>query len=730
MIVAAILAFIFAFSFTGVPASALAAQGESAFDQGKPISISGIDFMQPSAEGWELLKVDNLGDRAIYITIEKDGRALSNPMKFTAAENAGGEHVGSGDQIAQIVAAQILGDSTSTKGKTAYELLGDPNARSTYTVRVSDALMQGNILYEGTIYPVYAKVQDKEAAHTDVVLIGIRTASDAEKTTMKNLGVGETYYKQSTTGDDHPTSYSLTRSNGIDNRFDSNAYFVTYVENPESSIEGAINYVDAETGKIVMTERFTGIGEGDKMVSIKKSFVASDPDDESKTNYYRSISGLAGTQVALNLANASYTVRVMPVKGMDESSYSVTIEYVDENDTLLWSDSVDVKGYGYRYTLPNSFSMNKDSQIDSADGVNFYRLDKVMGGKVVNAASALDAASADSKAATSFEIASASDANGTAVNLTKDLVDADFVLDENGARTVKALYRSQEATKAVDFTLVEIDGETGKEIGRMTKTVTPDASFDYTPERKLVDGKTYVPWAGNTDKIAYSWESLGQSVDLLQYVYYVPEDYVPGEPYDITVQYMNIANGALLRTQTITIDPENTDYVQVVGDERFVQDGNEYVRLAGQESGIRHAFFSPDRTYTIYYRDIDDAINANTVVTRTQIIETTLPGTGGGLSAAMTPIDAATDDPDVDAGVGAGDGTVLINDDDNPLANFNGQDTSTERTIEDNENPLASGNHGPDPLVIVGAIGALLVVGILTFVLIRRRKRAHDELSA
>lgn len=134
--------------------------------------------------------------------------------------------------------------------------------------------------------------------------------------------------------------------------------------------------------------------------------------------------------------------------------------------------------------------MNKNPQVESADGVNFYRLDKVYGGKVVNASD--DEGNITTQPETDdivTNISSASDANGTAVNLTKDLIPADFVLDSDGNRIVRAVYQSQDATKAVDFTLVEIDGETGEEIGRVTKTITPDVDFGYTPDRKTIDGK-------------------------------------------------------------------------------------------------------------------------------------------------------------------------------------------------------------------------------------------------
>lgn len=741
---AALLAFVFVFSLLGIPNTAHA-QSENESASKRTIKVSGTDFMQPNAQGWEVLKVDDLEDRALYITVEKDGAPLSNPIKFTAADNnADAGHSGTGSRIAQIVAVQILADKNAGQAQTATELFADPYNHATYTIEVSTALMQGDKLYQGAIYPVYAKIIDTDGS-TTLSLLGIRTANADERKSAKNIGVGQTYYKQNTTEEAYPISYSLKMQGDIDNVFDDNlnAYVVTYEQNDKNSVEGMINYVDATSGKIVKQEAFSGVDENGKRATIKKSFTATDPDDDAKTNYYRVVSGLAGSQVELSFSQASYTVRVVAVPNMDESSYGVTINYVDENDELLWSDSVDVKGYGYRYTLPNTFSMNKGSQVESADGVNFYRLNKVIGAQVATdgssdegdleeqsgSGSSQDENNPSDGSDQNVSIGQATDAHGTAIVLTKDMADADFIMND-GKRTIKAVYDSQEATKAVDFTLVEMDGETGKEIGRITKTLTPEAStdFHYQPTNKKIDGKTYVPWSGNANEVTYSWESLGQGEDLLQYVYYVPEDYVAGNAYDITIQYMNIANGQVLRQETLAVDSEITNYVEFTGESRFTQDGNEYVRLAGQDAGIRHAFFSPDRTYTIYYRNVNDTINANTTIVRTQIIETnrTVVTPGGGLTAVAAPIeDAGAGEPALDAGIGAGDGAVVINDDDNPLAGPGGLDTASERTIEDSENPLASGALSKIDPVVLGAVIALLALGVIGGLLARRRKHAR-----
>lgn len=314
-LIALVMAFVFAFSLSSVPSFASADQQEGAED--KPISASGIDFMQTT--GWELFKVDNLDFKAIYITVYKDGVPLSNPIKYTDED-----YKESSDQIAQIISVNM------PNGQTPKDLLSDPNSIPNFKVVVSDAFMGGKTIYEGKIYPVYAKVVESDGS-SSMSLMGIRTTNDPSS--AKNMGVGQSYYKQKE-GADRATSYSLQLANGIDNRFvDGNKFVVTYEENPAGSIEGAIRYIDATTGEVVKTVTVTGIDNQTKTTApIMKSFSATDPADKTKTTSYRVISSLAGTSVELDLDTPFYTVQVMKVEGL---TYPVTIKYVDEDDNLL-----------------------------------------------------------------------------------------------------------------------------------------------------------------------------------------------------------------------------------------------------------------------------------------------------------------------------------------------------------------------------------------------------------
>lgn len=203
------------------------------------------------------------------------------------------------------------------------------------------------------------------------------------------------------------------------------------------------------------------------------------------------------------------------------------------------------------------------------------------------------------------------------------------------------------------------------------------------------------------------------------------------------------------------MDPEITDFVEIIGEERFTAEGNEYVRLDGQETAIRHAYFSPTRTYTIYYRDVNDVLSSNITIQRTQIIDTervvTVPGTTvvtaapatttvtEGAPAGAAPAGAAgaagaaggagaAAPTTIDAGVGAGDGAAVIGDDATPLANNEGVTTGEER-IADDANALASGvepgsEMGAGTVAgIVLSLVALAALGTAAFLWLRWRKK-------
>lgn len=698
--------------------------------------------MTPTAEDglWDLLRVENGAGKNIYFEIEKDGVIVAPRFAYQIPNEADvdtsdADYAGDATsaRIAQVVALKLAVAGQAALGQMSEEadapalslqqVYADPNNFPAYTIKVFDAKRQGEKLYQGTVCPIYAQLVSTDGTD-EWKALGIRTIDPDIDKFAETVGAGASYYKNLT--GDTPIVFQSTATTEagepkaeVQDAASGKRLVVTYNQVEADAISGAVKYVDVD-GNIIDTEIVENLGAG-KEVAIKKSFfkTATDEGGQETTHYYRVIQRLTGSTVMLTPEQATKQIRVMEVKNTEAGAYQVTINYVDDNGNTLWTDSVDVKGKGYQYTLPNSFSMSAvtnaaDAPTTDRDkgqwGINYYTLDSWI----------LETNATDDNAAIGARSTESQQGNPVVA----------FEAGEYPAgRTVTAKYVSQATTKKVNLTVMEINGETGALIDKIHYEVTPDQTATYTPAPK--DG--LVPWSGNMEPITYAWEDLEKGTDVLQYVYYVPKDYTPGDTYDITVQYMNIANSQILRSETITVDPETNDFVNILGEERFSLGDDTYVRLAGQETAIRHAYFSPARTYTIYYRDVNDELSSQITIRRTQIIDTervvTVPGT-----TVMTaaPADAAAP-ATVDAGVGTGDAAAVINDDDNPLATLGGQDTGTERAIVDDENPLYSGlaqdvatsGSGMALAVATGAV-VLVAAGLGLYWWMRRRKKSEQ----
>lgn len=684
--------------------------------------LNGVDFLQTDATSWDVLRVDGARTEPVYVdlrTASGEYLAFGQPHDINKTDSYRDDLPNTGAPIAHVI--------TLDMGKTVAQAMADGQP---YTLVLRTASRGGETLFEGKIYPVYANLQD--GSDSVRKLIGIRTVSKAQESQSRNLGAGITFY--SVTEDGTRVAYQRENPQALDNRFDGKAYVVDYKRVADNVSSGSVTYVDFE-GNVIRTESFPGIGA----LSADKAFQA--PVEQSffrDGKYYRVVS-FRGNTIGLHADYANHRVMVREVTGMTPSAYQVTIRYVDEKGNLLWSDNVDVKGTGYQYTVPTTFSSKKQSGES-----DFYTLKRIHG--------------------------ASGDWSAPVIRFDETKTEKDFY-DLQGRRSLTVQYDSKDVNKTVKYTFVEVDGSTSTEIGRQVFDVTPEKSAEYVPAEKTINGVKYVPWTGNSNPITCDWGDLSTGVDLLQYVYYVPEGYVQGAPYELTVKDVNIANNEVLRTRTIMVDPSMNDYMTIVGDEGFSQDGHDYVRLAGQDSGVRHSYFTPARTYTFYYRDVNDTLNANTTITRTQIIETervvelpgnvtysftALPvalnpdgtaatgtpvaatgaaaGTPGAAAAGATPAGAAAAPATVDAGVTPGDGTTIIDDADNPLANLEGEDTATER-IGDDENPLAGGMTAEQEATLRGVIagGAAAVLGYLLWAIWKRRKendKSDENLTA
>lgn len=675
--------------------------------------VSGVDALEPNASQWELLRLDGYkpGD-TVYIDVCRGDQALAVRQPYTVAESA------SEDSVGDALLAHIVSLTLGEKGQAVGDAFGDADNAPVYTVAVHSDRRGGQELYRGTVYPVYAKLVATDG-HTTYRLLGIRTASESELAKERNLGAGLNYYLQDGTG--YRTFVRATA--GTDNAFTGSRFEVAYSEAPSSAVTGMVRYVDAD-GTVVKETSVGGVTADGIAVDVERAFFADGM-------YYRALSLV--TKVRLTPENATAVVRVAKIPAADAGAYQVKVRYVavDENGNEqgepLWTDTLDVVGKGFSYTVPATFSQR--TTAEDPDGTlghytEMYALDEenpVRGGEGAKW-------------------------DAPVLKLEANAEPGNFGTDENGARTLTVAYQPSSRTKQAALTVYEVDGSTNQVLGGapVTLEVTPDKAATYTPEpTKVVDGVTYELWGGNTETISCSWDDIAAGADLMRTVYYVPEGYVPGDPYDVSVRYVNVADNSVLRTDSVRVSPDDVNWTLIEGPERFDEGGETYVRLAGQEGGVRHSFFSPTRTYTVYYRNVNDVLNGQVVVRRTQIIDTvrevltgTLPATGAAATTAPAAATAAAAPAPAglaaapaaaggDAGVTPGDGTTIINDDDNPLAAPDGT-TTAEQRIEDDENPLASGPLGNGALV-AGSVAGLAALLFLLFWLFRRRKQANSN---
>lgn len=673
------------------------------------VVVSGVDFMSPSSTELEVLKAENFDDKSIFIDLSvTDSDGNTTQLLKLAEYNQNDRPAGTDFELAQIVTLDLGGEKIS-------DIFGDFGADPVYRIAAYKSFVGGDPIYEGQIYPIYAELTTPNSPQVEYKLIGIRTASASEIDAMKSAGVGETYYTFDESDDSSGVvTYSLVRSGNSDVELRGNSLVATYSKDADAeavkTVTGTIRYVDTD-GNLVRAVSVASVPFEGKEVYIDSAF-------NNDAKYYRTLSNLAGTTRTMNAEYPTITVRVVEVLGMNENAYYVTVYYVDENADLLWQDTIPVKGYGYQYTLPEAFSMTR------ASGVEYYKFDGISTDLVPNGLKG-----ATSKNETAL-------ANPVMFDRTMD-ADANFIMidDGNGVahRAITARFDSSDVDKAL--TVIEVDGSTNATLNTEVLDIKRGDSVTYDPQAradalKEASDIDYVSWSGN-EVVSLSWSDLekGTDVDLLQYAYYVPEGYAPTEAYTVDIQYMNVATSEVLKTESVTIEADQAGYINLNGPERFAENGNTYVRLAGQERGFNHSYYTSARTYTIYYRDVNDVINANTVINRVQIIDSVLPGQTTTIAATATvapggPIDA------VETGVTTGDGTAIINDDATPLANLAGEDTTTERTIADNENPLASASRAgsADDMILPMAVGiggsvlgALAILAIIF--LIRKRKQ-------
>ena len=624
----------------------------TAFAAGSP-KVSGVDNYGTQSP-INVLSVQGSAGDTIFVEVVHDGKVIASRVEYKLE----------GDKTMGIVDLSI----------------DNYQAGDSYTVRAYADRANRELLYEGTIQPVMANLDNSSN-----VMMATRTVA---------AGEGRSFTPEASLYIDG-VNYKLVRdASGAASYADANGVRTYSYESysPESSISGSITYVNDE-GKAVYTQSVAGISSGSSQV-VSVPPVVKDSDG----NWYRTI--YFGKSVVMeNPGQHDFVIHVKKIEAtgnlVNPKSYIATINLVSDDGSILASDSVTVAG-NFTYAAPAKIYQENNGQNTTYSLMN-------------NAEQTLYLSA-----------------------------DTDEVVD--GAKTYTITYTKLNADAGVVYGTFNLINGTKRESdpGRIlgTEDFVVDAESPYaTPslQNMMIDDENYII-AGGANYYTYDFASGRMPIVN---VYYVPENYVAPDPYDVTVQYVNLANNEVITTKTYTSSPDQTKDLEIMTDATISVNGTDYVRLDGQDAPIFHNYYSNYRTYTVYYRDVNDDLTANVVITRIRTVfadGTVAPGAitdeGVGATDAAT---AGTATAALNAGalynaINSGNGTGVI-------TNGEGVDTNSER-IEENANPLASGLEGSQSkqqqlvgIAVPLAIG--IVVGVAAIVaaaiVLRRRNRKSEE---
>ena len=482
-------------------------------------------------------------------------------------------------------------------------------------------------------------------------------------------------------------------------------YEIPYTRYTAPSLDARITYVDS-TGFILTPpeEVCTGFtvapGAENVTQALPASFTAANAEGKTLT-YYPSVQQVTA---AYN-GQVDFVVLCRAFRTVEGVSGQVKIHLVADGEdgaATIHTDTIDLTDTAFYYIAPQSF-------VNTSNGVT-----------------------------TLYEVQP-----GQETTLT--------LIPGEAAEEYTIHYLPHDPATAIDWHLILVDGTTNTRIGAQTVPVEPGETVEF-------DAAAHAPAGYAPTQDSYSYTYGGDN--LVQYVYYTPAGYVPSESYTVNLRFVNIADNAVLQSESVMVAPGADTIISCPADVSV--NGQTYVRLDGQNDSYRHSYYSPKRTYTIYYRNINDVLYANTVITNTEVVTTErveegvtyiedaglVPGgAAGGTGAAGGAGGGA-----YATGPAAGTGVTGITDETtglNEMLNEEGQTLNEEREeqIAEGETPLAEAP-GETPtapeeetveenaaakagirtgLMIGGTVAALGMAAVLAVLIVTQRKRNRAE---
>ena len=442
---------------------------------------------------------------------------------------------------------------------------------------------------------------------------------------------------------------------------------------------------------------------------------------------------------------------------VDKGTKTVTINYVDEQDAVLYTETK-VLGFGESAVIsaPASYTANGNTYTlktaqsynvtyDNASSV--YTFEYAKQAPAAQLPYNITIKLVDENGSTMHTMTASVDVGKqVTVNLpaTYEVGMKQYKLADGQAAYIVRDYASAESkTYTVQYVLAGeisayaitinfVDRATGDVLGSLNATIEPDgAAYKYDISSKNYiekNGVTYQVLAGQGNSKGMIVHSYGDNQKVYNLYYAAKQDKNP-ESYVVTMRYICVNNNIVLATETKIVDV-NSSVTFNVAPETMTVAGVEYIRLNGQDSAVVHKYNDAQTSYEIYYRDSSIEMEDDDIIY--------VPGTNVDTddNQNTTPDDTQPDAPEAD---------VEIEDNETPADVEPGVEAETEgeaavvpgedevveeivdEVIDEEDVPLANapadatsgGNATP---IVIGGI-ALAVIAVIAIVLVAKKKK-------
>lgn len=346
-----------------------------------------------------------------------------------------------------------------------------------------------------------------------------------------------------------------------------NEYLFTYKTYEVVKIKGTVQFT-TKTGTILNKETF----ELDDQATTAHPYVYQVPDTYTVDGVeYKKANGQPNV-IKSTYYNDPYdnVYNIVYYNPNDVQDYDVQVDYVEEgSNNVLMQKSFHVNDKDYTYIAPSTMKINNI----------YYTL-----------------------------------SNGQSPVINHQV--------SSSERHYTISYKAIDESSSYSWYIYKVDAASQKILGEVVeKEVQPGSQVTYDVESEVKDNKqTYQVDASMPKTLTHQY---GDSAHI-SYVYYNLEGTISNNSdYSVDIEYRDIASNEVISTSKVNIEANKDEDTVLQCPEKLSQDGQDYVLVSGQTTSMRHSYYSPRRLYIIYYRNVNDVLNADTEIVTEQVINVT-----------------------------------------------------------------------------------------------------------